>query len=84
MEREPAAIVGSVTAIVSALLVFAKAMGLSITEEQQDAIRGLVAVVAPIVAGLIIRGFVVPTDKANDRIRQAALMEPGAANPPTL
>lgn len=84
MEKEPAAIVGTITAIVSALLVFAKAMGLSITEEQQDAIRGLVAVVAPIVAGLIIRGLVVPTERANDRIRQAALMPPGSTDAPVL
>lgn len=64
MSREPAAIVGFITALVSALLTFAKAMGLDITEEQQDAVRGLVAVAAPVVAALVIRSFVVAPDTA--------------------
>ena len=81
MNKEPAAIVGTITAIVSALLVFAKAFGLSITEDQQDAIRGLVAVAAPLVAGLVIRSFVTPTERAQDRIDEAYIAQPGDPKP---
>lgn len=70
MDKEPAAIVGTVTAVVSAVLVFLKAMGLDISDAQQDAIRGLVAVLAPVVAALVIRGFVVAPDTAEQKVAE--------------
>ena len=68
MNKEPAAIVGSATAIVSAILVFLKAFGVNITDDQQEAIRGLVAVVAPLIAALIIRSFVVSPETAQTKV----------------
>lgn len=84
MDKEPAAIVGTVTAIVSAVLVFLDQFGVSLTDGQQDAIRGLVAVLAPLVAGLVIRSFVTPTPKALDRIDTAWLADPSRDPKPVL
>lgn len=58
MNKEPLITVGSITAIVAALLVFLKAMGVNITDDQQEAIRNLVAVLAPITLALVARQFV--------------------------
>ena len=40
-------------------------------DEQQDAIRGLVAVLAPLIAGLIIRSFVVAPATAKEKVQEA-------------
>lgn len=58
MDKEPAIIVGTITAIVSAVLVLLQSFGVGITDGQQNAIRGLVAVVAPLIAAFVIRGVV--------------------------
>jgi Mn2+/Fe2+ NRAMP family transporter len=58
MQKEPLLTVGAITAIVSALLVFLQSMGVNITDDQQEAIRNLVAVLAPIVLALVARQFV--------------------------
>lgn len=60
MNREPAAVVGSITAAVSAIIALFVAFGLDLTDEQVAAILAVVAVVAPIVSGLITRGKVTP------------------------
>lgn len=56
MRTEPALIVGVVTAAIALLISF----GVGITDEQNVAILGLVAVLAPIVSAAITRGFVTP------------------------
>lgn len=43
----------AITALVSAILVLLSAFGVPITEDQQSAINGLVAIVAPLVIGLV-------------------------------
>lgn len=58
MRTEPLITVGSITAIVAAILVFLRSFGVDITEDQQEAIRNLVAVLAPIVLALIARQYV--------------------------
>ncbi len=58
MRQEPAVLIGQVTAVVAAVLVLLRVFGLPLSEEQQSAIRGLVAVLAPLVAGLVIRRHV--------------------------
>lgn len=55
MRREPAAVIGTITAIVTALLALAVAFGVDLSEEQRSAILALVATVAPIAAALLIR-----------------------------
>lgn len=58
MNREPLLSVGSIVAVVAAILVFLKSFGIDITDSQQEAVRNLVAVLAPIVLALVARQFV--------------------------
>lgn len=62
MKNEPAITIGSVTALVTALVGLLVAFGVPLSTEQQTAIIGLVAVAAPIVAALLIRRKVTPVD----------------------
>lgn len=55
---EPLLSVGSITAGVTALIALVTAFGLDLTSEQQTAILGVVAVVAPLVVSLVGRGRV--------------------------
>jgi hypothetical protein len=58
MNKEPLITVGSIVAIVSAVLVFLKSFGVDISDSQQEAIRNLIAILAPIVLALVARQFV--------------------------
>lgn len=71
MQSEPAAIIGTIMAIVSAVLVFLDEFGIDLTESQQDAINKLVAIAAPLLAGLIIRSFVVAPDTAQTKVSES-------------
>jgi len=60
MGKEPALTAGTITAFVTALIALAVAFGLDITEEQRNAVLGLIG---PLFAGIlaasaIIRGLV--------------------------
>lgn len=56
--HEPAALVGTITAFVAALISLLVAFGLDLTPEQRDALLGLTAVLAPIIAAIVIRSKV--------------------------
>jgi len=58
MNKEPLITTGSIVAIIAAVLVFLKSFGVSITEDQQDSVTNLVAILAPIVLALVARQFV--------------------------
>lgn len=58
MKAEPSAIVGFIIAVVAAVLVLLRSLNVDISDDTQNAIRALVAILAPLVAGLIIRQFV--------------------------
>lgn len=58
--REPAAIVGAIVAVVTAVLALLLEFGLDLNAEQQKAILGFTAVVVPLVAALLIRPKVTP------------------------
>ena len=58
MKTEPAAIVGTVTAVVAAIIALLVAFGLDISQDKQVAILGVVTVVTPLIASLVIRGKV--------------------------
>lgn len=60
MKNEPAVTVGTITAVVSALLTLLAAFGLDLSSDQTAAVVGVVAVLAPIVASLITRSKVTP------------------------
>lgn len=79
MQKEPLITVGSIVAIVSAVLVFLKSFGVDISDEQQDAIRNLVAVLAPVVLALIARQFVFSPETVEEKVAEAY----AAGVPPT-
>lgn len=63
MTNEPLITVASITAGVTALLSLLVAFGLDLSGEQQTAILGVVAVVAPVVVALVTRPRVTPNAK---------------------
>jgi ABC-type spermidine/putrescine transport system permease subunit I len=60
MKNEPAITVAGITAAVAALIGLLVAFGVSLSDDQQKAILGAVAVIAPLVAGYVTRGKVTP------------------------
>ena len=58
MNREPVAIIGAVTAAATAILALVVAFGLDVSPDQQAAILGVVAVLAPLTATLVTRSWV--------------------------
>jgi hypothetical protein len=71
MTNEPAVTTGTITAIVTALIAVLVAFGLPLTSDQQDAILGLIAVAAPLVAAVIIRPKVTPNSKVISANKEA-------------
>ena len=61
-KTEPALVAG-ITAAVAAVLALLVAFGLDMTAEQQTAILGIVAVVAPLVAAIVTRSKVTPANR---------------------
>lgn len=57
-DREPLLTAAGIVAIVSAVLVFLQTMGVPVSDEVQEAIIKLVAILAPIALGFIARQFV--------------------------
>ncbi len=55
MNEQPAAIVGTITAAVAALIALFVAFGIDLTPDQQAAILSVAAVAAPLIAALFIR-----------------------------
>lgn len=72
MTKEPAQIIGYLTGAATAVIALLVAFGLDLTQEQQAAILGVVAVVAPVVAGLVIRSAVFSPNSAQNAADQAA------------
>lgn len=81
MQTEPAVIIGSITAVVTAILALLVAFGMDISPDQQAAILGMVAAVAPIVAAVFIRQRVFSPATTQRIANQAA--ETAVANVPT-
>ena len=72
MNSEPLITTGTITTVVAAILVFLQQMGVPLSDAQQDAIRNLVAVLAPIILALIARQFVVAPASAKRIAEKAA------------
>jgi hypothetical protein len=75
LKSEPAVIVSTVTALLTALIGFGAAFGLDVSEDQRNAIIGVVAPAVAVIAlvGPIIRGFVyspASTEKLVDAAHQ--------------
>lgn len=80
MSTEPAAIIGAITGLVTAVLALIVAFGIDLDTSQQAAILGLVAALAPIIAGIITRQAVF-SPQTTQRIANAAA-ETGVAEVP--
>lgn len=63
MTNEPLFTVASITAGVTAILGLLVAFGVSLTDVQEKAILGVVAVAAPLLVAAIARGKVTPNAK---------------------
>jgi hypothetical protein len=66
MNREPVLSSGTVTAIVTAAVALLVSYGFDITNDQQSAILGIVAVLAPLVAAVVARPKVTPLSSPRD------------------
>jgi len=69
-DNEPALAAGicSLAAAVVAVLI---AFNVPVTTQQRDAILGLAAVVAPMLAAVLVRANVVPVKKVNEKVSAA-------------
>lgn len=61
MSNEPAITIGSVTALIGAVIVLLTEFGVDLSASQQKAINAVVLIGAPIVAALLIRRKVTPS-----------------------
>lgn len=59
-QREPAVVIGTVTAAVASVLALLVAFGVELTQDQQVAVLGVVAGVGPLVAAVLTRRKVTP------------------------
>jgi hypothetical protein len=59
---EPVFTVASITSAVTAVIALGVAFGLDLSQQQQTAILGVVAVIAPLIT-VYARNFVIPTSK---------------------
>lgn len=63
MKNEPLITVATVTALVAAVLALLVSFGITLSDDQQKAILGLTAVVAPLVVAGFARSRVTPVHK---------------------
>lgn len=80
MKNEPLITVASITAGVTALLGLLVAFGVPVTPDQQVAILGVVAVVAPVAVALIGRNLVTPNGSVVERVDSEGTVKAGEAN----
>ena len=89
-QREPAIVIGLVTAAVAAILALVTAFGVELTQGQQVAVLGVIAGVGPLVAAWVTRAKVTPTALVvetvapnGDRLAgEASLLLAGSVIPP--
>ncbi|MDQ3540044.1 MAG: hypothetical protein M3440_05095 [Chloroflexota bacterium] len=79
MNTEPARLIASITGGVAALIALLVAFGVDLTEDQKTAILGIVAIAAPIIAGLFIRQNVYSTNS----VKTISADQYNAGVPPT-
>src|SRR5690606_37607115 len=72
MASEPATIVGTITAAATAIIALLVAFGMDHRDEKQLAMRGVVAVAAPVIAAVVIRGKVYARKTAQEVVNDAA------------
>lgn len=81
-KTEPAAMVASITAAVTAVLALLVAYGFDISQEQQVAILGVAAVLAPVIAGIVTRSKVYSPATTQKLANEAAVTGDAQIQPP--
>lgn len=80
MSREPLWTVAGLTAAATAVIALLVAFGVPLTDEQQVAIMGVVAVLAPTVVAIVGRGLVTPNGSVVEWTHDGVKVLAGEAN----
>lgn len=80
MKTEPVVTVGSIGAAAAAVLALLVAFGAPLTDDQQVAILGVVAVAAPVVVALVARRMVTPNGRVVESTPDGVTVLAGEAN----
>lgn len=71
MESNPAITIGAVGSVLGAMLVLLKSFGISMTSDQESAIKDLLIIAGPLVIGFVTRSFVVSPATAREKVQEA-------------
>lgn len=83
MKTEPAAITGFIIALVAAVLTLLRTLNVDISDDTQNAIRVVVGVISPLVAGFVIRQFVYSPQSVREHVSRAEVAaKKGETAPP--
>lgn len=81
MKTEPSVLTGTAVAVATAAIALLVSFGLGLTMEQQNAILGFIAVVAPIVGSFLVRRQVTPNAKVVETVEPDGTRVAGEASP---
>lgn len=86
IKTEPAVVVSTVTALLTALLGFGAAFGLDLSDAQRNAVIGVVAPAVAVIAlvGPVIRGFVYSPSSTQELVIAARETGTAGETPPVL
>lgn len=82
MAKEPSAIIGAITAAVSAIISLLVAFGLDLSPDQQAAILTVIATVGSLVVGFVVRGQVYSPNSVERITKEAAATGHAEVPPP--
>lgn len=81
MNKEPAVVIGTVTAAVASIIALLVSFGVDLSQGQQVAILGVIAGVGPLAVALITRSKVVPIANVVQVVDAAGVVTAGPASP---
>ncbi|MBT0771827.1 hypothetical protein KIH74_22995 [Kineosporia sp. J2-2] len=81
MTREPLITRAGLTSAVTAVIALLTAYGLDITDDQQAAILGIIAVAAPLIVAVTSRMLVTPIADPRDELGDRLIPEPTISDP---
>lgn len=81
MKTEPSVLTGTAVAVATAAIALLVSFGLGLTLEQQNAILGFIAVVAPIIGSLLVRNKVTANSKVVETVEADGTRVAGEASP---
>lgn len=81
MSREPSVIIGFITAFAAGLIGLLVSFGLDLTDDQRNSVLAMVSIVAPLIAGVIIRFNVFSPNKTQELVDVAYKIDPPDVTP---